>query len=253
MIHMTNPDFRVNPDSMKPYFSVLSLAALLCAGSTTTVHAASANDLIQAHYKAIGGVEAHKRIDSRVMKAQLEIPSQGFSAELFIQAKAPDKIRSELNIPNVGKVVEGFDGKRAWSDTPFTGVSEKPDDQQAMSRRQADFYQGVELHTRVESWTLKGSETVKGKRTNVIQGKTRDGATETIYFDETSHLIVQMKVNEGGQEIVSRFDDFREVDGLKIPFAIQVDAGSGQVFALALQEVKHGVELDDSLFVKPSR
>jgi outer membrane lipoprotein-sorting protein len=234
-------------------FATVALATLLMAGSTTILPAVSVQDLIQAHYKAIGGVEAHKRIESRVMKAQIEIQSQDFSAELLIQAKAPNKLRSELNIPNAGKIVEGYDGKRAWSANPFTGVSEKPADQQAMARRQADFYQGVELHTRVESWSFRGQEQINGKRANVIEGRTKDGAIETLYLDEKSHLIVQMKVNEGGQEIVTRFDDYREVDGLKIPFSIQVDAGSGQVFELTIKEVKHGVELNDSLFVIPAK
>jgi hypothetical protein len=43
------------------------------------------------------------------------------------------------------------------------------------------------------------------------------------------------------------------VDGIQIPFSIQMDAGPSGVVRLKIKEVKHSVELDDQLFIKPAK
>jgi outer membrane lipoprotein-sorting protein len=240
-----NPQFPGKP--MKKFFYLLFVPALLAA-SMVNLAAASAEDLIQAHLKAIGGVEAHKKHTSRVMKGTLQIPEQGISAEITIHAKAPNLLRTELEIPGVGKMVEGFDGKAAWSDNPFTGAAVKPADQQAQARRQAQFYRDVELLTRFDNWTLKGKESVGGKPAHVIEGKANDGAIETLYLDAATHMLIQAKTRDDGVNATVRFADHRDVDGIKIPFTIEVDAGPAGTFSMRVTEVKHGVELDEKLF-----
>jgi zinc protease len=236
---------------MKSTVSALLVGAFL-AGSTFTLHAASAEDLIKEYIKAIGGVEAHKKIKTRVLKGKLDIPAQGVSATMTIQTKAPDTMRTELDFPGLGKIVEGFDGKVAWSNNPFTGLTRKPADQQAQAKRQADFYRDVELLDRYESWTLKGKETVNGKTTHVIEGKSKEGTTDTFYLDETTHLMVLMKTKESGGETIFQLSDYRSVDGLKIPFSIDLDAGPAGSFSFRVDQVQHDVSLDDSLFAFPS-
>ena len=241
-----NPQFHGKP--MKKLYYLLFVPVFLAA-SMANLAAASAEDLIQAHLKAIGGVEANKKHTSRLIKGSLQIPEQGISAEITIRAKAPNLLRTELEIPGVGKIVEGFDGKAAWSDNPFTGAAVKPADQQGQARRQAEFYRDVELLTRFDNWTLKGKESVDGKPVHVLEGKSKDdGAMETIYLDEATHLMVQMKTRDAGASATTRLGDYRWVDGVRFPFSIEVDAGPVGAFSLRVTEVKHGVELDEKLF-----
>ena len=241
-----NPQFRGKP--MKTFYHILFVPVLLAA-SMANLAAATAEDLIQAHLKAIGGVEAHKKHTSRLMKGSLQMPEQGISAEIIIRAKAPNQLRTELEIPGLGKIVEGFDGKVAWSDNPFTGAAVKPADQQAQARRQAGFYRDVELLTRYDTWTLKGKESVDGKPVQVLEGKSKeDGAMETIYLDEATHLVVQMKTRDAGVSATTRLGDYRWVDGVRLPFSIEVDASPAGAFSMRVTEVKHGVELDEKLF-----
>jgi zinc protease len=230
-----------------------SIAALWLAIPSLTLDAASAEDLLRAHAKAIGGVEAHKKLTSRVLKGELRMPEQGLTGQILIQAKAPDKLRTELDIPGVGKMIEGYDGKVAWSDNPFVGLMEKPAEQLAQVRRQADFYRDVELFSRYESWMVQGKETVAGKPVHVLEGKSKDGSTETIYLDQVSHRIAQARTYDAGVEATIRLQEYREVDGVTIPFRIEINAGPAGNFLILLSEVKHGVALDDKLFAMPSR
>jgi outer membrane lipoprotein-sorting protein len=232
---------------MKHIFPIL-LAVGLLGTSNLRLSAASAEDLIKAHLQAIGGVAAHKKHTSRVMKGTLRIPDQGITAEITVRAKAPSKLRTELELPGVGKIVEGFDGEVAWSENPFTGAAEKPADQQAQARRQADFYRDVELLSRFGTWTVKGKELVDGKSVHVLVGESKEGLTETLYLDEATHMLLQAKTQDNNVNATIRFKDHRLVDGIKIPFSIEVDAGPAGTFSMVVTEVKHGVELDDNLF-----
>lgn len=240
---------------MKKLFAYTLAAAVLVAHSSL-VAAPSAEDLIKEHIKALGGVDAHKKVKTRQMKGVIEIPMQGISADMTIMSKAPDKQRTEIDLPGMGKVIEGFDGKIAWSQNPFTGLLEKSGGQLKQARQQAEFYRDVELLTRYTGWTLKGQETIDGKPTNVLEGKNKDGGVDVLYLDEQTHLLVQLKAEaeteQGKMQVTSKMSDYREVDGLKMPHSIKIEAGPAG-FNMKVKEIKHGLDLDDKLFAKPAQ
>jgi hypothetical protein len=55
-----------------------------------------------------------------------------------------------------------------------------------------------------------------------------------------------------GQEVeqTTEFFDYKEVDGVKIPFRITTSS-SIQSITITLTSVEHNVKVDDALFVKP--
>jgi hypothetical protein len=234
---------------------LLSLAAAFLAGNPLSA-APSGEELIKKHLKAIGGEEAHRKLKTRQMKGVIQIPAMGLAADMVLTLKAPDKQRVDIDIPGMGKVSEGYDGKIAWaSNAMLGGVIEKSGAALKEAKKQADFYRDIDLMTRYESWTLKGKETVDGKSTHMIEGKSKEGTTDVLYLDEQTHLIVQLKVetetDEGRVVVTSRLGDYKEVDGIQVPHSISVEAEAGG-FNMKVTEVKHGLELDDKLFAKPA-
>ena len=234
---------------------LLTLAASLIAGNSPLIAAPSAEDLVKEHIKAIGGLEAHKKIKTRQMKGVIEIAAQGITADMTIISKAPNKQRTEIDIPGMGKILEGYDGKVAWSQNPWTGLMDKTGGPLKQAQQQADFYRDVELLARYSGWTLKGKETIDGKSTDVLEGKTKEGTVDVMYVDDQTHLLVQLKAEaeteQGKMTVVSKLSDYRDVDGVKVPFSINVEAGPGG-FKMTVKEIKHGLELDDKLFAKPA-
>ncbi len=234
----------------------LLLAAAVFAGHSQLLAAPSAEDLIKEHIKAIGGAEAFKKVKTRQMKGVIDIPMQGISADMVIMSKAPDKQRTEIDIPGMGKVVEAYDGKIAWSQNPWTGLIEKSGGQLKQAQQQAEFYRDVELLSRYTGWTLKGKETVDGKSTDVLEGKTKEGTVDVMYLDDKTHLLVQLKAEaeteQGRMTVISKMGDYRDVDGLKMPHSIKIEAGPGG-FNMTVKEIKHDLALDDKLFSKPAQ
>lgn len=240
---------------MKKLAAHLAIAVLILAPAALRA-APSAEELIKEHIKAIGGADAAKKFKTRQMKGVIEIPAQSISADMTITSKAPDKQRTEVDIPGMGKIIEGYDGKVAWSQNPWTGLMEKTGGQLKQAQQQADFYRDVELLSRYTGWTVKGKETVDGKSAHVLEGKTKEGTTDVLYLDESTHLLLQLKAEaeteQGRMTVVSKMSDYRDVDGLKMPYSIKIEAGPGG-FNMTVKEIKHGLELDDKLFTKPAQ
>ncbi len=239
---------------MKNPFQIILAAALLSGG--ITLHAApSAEEILKEHVKAIGGEAAFKKMKSREMIATFDIPSQGLSADMKITTKAPNKMRTELDIPGMGKIVEGFDGTVAWSQNPFTGLLEKEGDQLKQAKEQADFYRDVEIAKRYEKWTVKGKEKVGGKDAYVLVGSSADGSTETMFIDADSYLLLkvtaQAETPAGKMDASTILSDYKTVDGLKLPFNINIESAAGSM-TMKIKEIKNNVEVPDSLFSKPT-
>jgi len=76
-----------------------------------------------------------------------------------------------------------------------------------------------------------------------------------MYFDPDSGFLVRLQTEgegpNGKVNIDSTFDDYREVDGVKLPFLIHQSLGEFS-FTIKLTEVKHNVEIDDAKFDKPA-
>jgi zinc protease len=77
----------------------------------------------------------------------------------------------------------------------------------------------------------------------------------TLSFDAASGLLVRAQtVAEGPMgkaNIETTLGDYRDVDGVKLPFLIHTDMG-GFAFTIKLTEVKHNVPIDDAKFDKPA-
>lgn len=239
---------------MKNAFQII-LAAALLSGGITLQAAPSAEEILKEHVKAIGGEAAFKKMKSRELTAVLDIPAQGISAEMKITTKAPNKMRTELNIPGIGLIVEGFDGTVAWSQNPFTGLMEKEGDQLKQTKEQADFYRDVEIAKRYETWTVKGKEQVGGKDAFVLVGSSADGSTETMFVDAASYLLLKVTAKaetpEGKMDASTILSDYQTIDGLKLPFNINIESAAGSM-TMKVKSIKNNVDAPDALFAKPT-
>jgi hypothetical protein len=86
----------------------------------------------------------------------------------------------------------------------------------------------------------------------VVEAQPAQGDVEKLYFDTTSGLMSGMDVQipeVGAWHVV--LDDYRDVDGVKMPFSIKQDS-SVISLVVRLQEVKNNVPIDDAKFVKPA-
>ncbi|MFN0069234.1 MAG: hypothetical protein ACKVYV_16560 [Limisphaerales bacterium] len=236
---------------MKTLSLLLALAALSASAAEPALQ-----DILDAHLKAIGGAEAHRKLKSSELRGRLEIAAMPDPATIVILSQAPDRQRVTIEAAGFGTIVEGFDGKMGWSKNGFTGLTEKTGDALTQARRQARFHRDIELAQRYKKLELVGREELQGKPVHVLRGTYAEGDTETLYLDAATHLIVQVKgrivTPEGALDSRMELGDYRTVDGVKAPFLMRLVEPAPAAFTMKATELKHNVTVDEARFSKPA-
>lgn len=212
------------------------------------------DEIVAKYEKAVGGKAAFEKLTSRVSKGSFDMGEMGNAGTTEVYQKAPNKLVTITDIPGFGVVRSGVSGGVAWLDTPQTGVQELTGDAGAASKRGADFYQEIRLKETYPKMVVKDKESFDGHDVYVIEATPTEGAPELLSFDADSGLLVriqsQIQAPQGMIDIDSRLGDYREVDGVKLPFEIH-QVRSDFSFTIKLTEVKHNVPIDDAKFEMP--
>src|SRR5258705_3242005 len=94
----------------------------------------------------------------------------------------------------------------------------------------------------------------KDREFYLVEGNSRFGGVELMYFEVQSGLLTGRDLTQqtmrGPIRVQMRYSDWREVDGVKLPFMI-TQAIPNLQFVFKIQDVKHNVPVDDKLFEKP--
>jgi len=214
----------------------------------------SLDEIVARYEKALGGKAAFEKLTSRASKGSFVVGEAGTPGTTEIYQKAPNKMVTITDVPGFGVVRSGVDGTVAWLDTPQFGIQELTGDVAAASKRGGDFYEQVKLKETYPKMVVKGKESFEGHDVYVVEATPAEGAPEVLSFDTDSGLLVrtQTQVNgpQGTIDIDTRLSDYREVDGIKLPFVID-QVRSDFSFTIKLTEVKHNVPIDDAKFEKP--
>jgi zinc protease len=213
----------------------------------------SAEQIITRYIGAIGGRAAWEALHSRTSLGSIEFPSMHLSGTVMIHEKAPNRVLQVVILE--GAVFrQGFDGKLAWSDDPQDGVKTKSGKELSEASRDADFYRPINISKMYSKIAVAGDDEIEGREAYLVQATDPDGGVEKIYFDAQSGLIVRVNAQRHVGENVTAFQqdsqDYREVDGVKLPFTV-IQTGGDVPFTIHFGEFHHNVDLDDSEFAKP--
>lgn len=215
----------------------------------------SVDQIIEKYVQAVGGKSAAEKLNSRVAKGTFVMDQFPGEASQEIYEKAPNKQLSITDAPSFGVVKRGFNGTVGWQDMPQTGLQDLTGSQLAAMKRYSNFYGETRLPELYPKMTVKGKESVTGKDAYVVEATPDDGPAEIMYFDADSGLLVRLQTEgegpNGKVNVDSTFDDYREVDGVKLPFLIHQSFGEFS-FTIKLTEVKHNVSIEDTKFDKPA-
>ena len=205
-------------------------------------------DAVLAKYvAAIGGRDAQRKITSRVSKGRVDVPGVSFGGKLEVYAKAPNKSLTVMNVEPAGLVKQGFDGRTGWGN----GLNVANGIERA-ALVDVDFYRDVKLSELYTRMKVVGKVKEGFREVYLVEAVPRSGATENLYFDVESGLLVRRDLqtarNSARAEVY--FSDWRDIDGVKVPFKI-TQVLPNTKFVITLEDVKHNVLVDDSIFARP--
>jgi hypothetical protein len=213
------------------------------------------DQLIDKFIEGSGGKAALEKLTSRLTKGTFEIPSMGANGTLEGYAKAPNKSFMAIEIQGFGTIQQAFDGTIGWEDNPMAGFRELSGAELAARKRDADFYQALHLKEQYPQMSVKSKEKVGERAAFLIEATPAEGKPEKIYLDAETGLIARTDAEREGPQgsamVTSYMEDYRDVDGVKIPFLVRQVTPMFEIM-VKFTEVKHNVEIEDAKFAKPA-
>jgi hypothetical protein len=212
-------------------------------------------DQILAKYiEALGGQAAIDKMKTLVMKGTFT----GFNGAALlyeVDLAAPDKFY--INVTALqGTVERGFDGKAAWEKGP-RGVNELMNPVLDDLKSIFLFYRNIKLKEQFTRLRGGRKDKIGDRDVIVVNGTTSDNHREQLFFDaETGLLRRRMSYLETPIGVIPSqidFEDYREVDGVKLPFTVKVSSVEpGLVSTRTYTEIKLNAPVDDAKFKMPA-
>jgi len=211
------------------------------------------DEILDRYVLAVGGRQAIERVTSRVLKGS-RVGADGVLVPEEVYAKAPNKLLTVTSYPNqVFRI--GFDGAHGWAGSN-QGGRDLGEEMLAQLRREAEFYKETRLKEMYSKMTVLGRATVGERAAYVVEAMPGDGGSpEKLFFDAQTGLLVRKyslaKTALGQFPAQTDYEDYREVDGVKLPFTIRW-AIPGRTWGRKVTEVRQNVPLDDAQFNPPA-
>jgi hypothetical protein len=226
--------------------------------------AQTADEIIEKHLAASGGRAAMGKLTSRVGTGSIIIgtPVGDLPGSLEVYSKAPNKSRTlvklDLSKLGAGEVIsdQRFDGTVGYQIDSFNGNREITGGQLDAMKNGAFPSPMLGYKESGVSVTLLEREKVGDKDAYVLVFAPKTGPATRAFIDVESLMVVKtvmtLNVPQAGGDIeqVSEFSDYRDVDGVKVPFTV-TSINSLQTIKATLKDVKHNTEIDDASFVRP--
>ncbi len=218
----------------------------------------TADELLARALNALGGEANWRKVKSRITTSTVNMENQGVKASATTWAKAPGKVANETKLMALGKEIgTGFDyfdgtqGEEAYSFSPSTKYTGKRLEDVRLA---ADLYSMLDLKSKYKSIELKRMAKCGTEDCFAVEFIPEKGSKFTEFYSTKSYLLLR---REGtlplpGTNIelpyTVRYEDYRDVDGVKLPFkTINHNAANGSVIS-TLTSVKHNVAIDDKIF-----
>jgi outer membrane lipoprotein-sorting protein len=238
--------------------TLVAVALLVVAGlgptplAQGTAPAPSVDDLVAKNLQAKGGIERIKSVQTFRQTGRMTM--QGIAATITITAKRPNLLRQEIVV--AGKtIVNGFDGTTPWLVNPLTGSTDPivvGGPEADAIREQADL-DGPLVDYKTKGYAIEyvGLETVNGRS---VQHLKLTGPTRRIqhcYLDATTGLEFRIVSEAPAGSLEQELTDFRDVEGLKVPFGARTLANGVLLAELTFDRVEFNVPLDILTFKVP--
>jgi outer membrane lipoprotein-sorting protein len=229
-------------------FPVLALLALAAPAAAQTV-----DELVAKNVQAKGGRD--KLRAGQTIKQTGRLTMQGLEFTQTIYAKRPNLIRQELFM-NGQLVVMAFDGRTPWMINPMLGAVTPI----AMSGPSADMirdqssFDGPLIDYKDKGYLVEvvGLETLGDRKVHHLKLTDKNRQVQHCYLDADTGLEAKLvSQNEMGQTFEQELSDYRDVEGVKIPFSIRMLSNGVAQGQIVVEKVEFNVKIDDMIFRMP--
>lgn len=225
--------------------------------STATELDPKTRELLRRYYRAIfGDQETYERIESLRFKGTIHFPDQSLPFTWI--KKKPDLSKLTLLGANDVRWIKAFDGKDAWQlhENSFNAVPTDMDALEAINFRHSATIGGHLLYPSMLGKTIQLGDPVSidGQLANVLHVTLPDGKDIEVHLEAgTTIERRQVTVNSvTGRTVITNFDDYRDVEGIQIPFESTMEADDELIHRIVLEKVEVNIGAASWMFRRPS-
>lgn len=219
----------------------------------------SPKSVLDRFVTALGGRARLAAVTSFHGKGEYKAFDDPQTYPLDVYAKAPDKRATIMHSPRGDRAMV-FDGRRGWdavpsTDRPFDLVQLLEAEELAGLQLEALVSFPLRLEEGLSRWKTGPLLTVDDRDVRILQATTAYGQPIKLYFDEESGLLVRTlrytTLPLGPIPVEVDYDDYREVAGVKYPFAWRLRWTDGEL-EFKVSEVEPNAGVDDARFLRPA-
>lgn len=216
------------------------------------------DELMAKAIEAAGGEANWRKITSRVIVGDVDMIHQGVKGATTIYSKMPNKTATEMTFTAIGKTIgkgfEFFDGTGGEEIYTFAPVEKYSGKKLEDMRLGSDMLALLNWKTNYKTIEVKGTEKCGDEECYVVEFTPEKGSKVTELYSTKTFLLMKRRgvisssTSDQATPYSITFSDYREVDGIKIPFKmVSTNPGMGDIVTV-VKSVKHNVEIDDKLF-----
>ncbi len=239
----------------------VGLAAGWLAARPARAAELSADEIVARNVAARGGLDAWRKVGTMVWVGHVEsarapVPGMQFTLE----QKRPNKTRLQLNASGE-KSLRVFDGVHGWKVRSTGGQPQVQPytPQEVMYARAGHGIDGplIDHAAKGSSVTLEGLDEIGTRKAYRLSVHLASGGTEQVWVDAETWLDVRYDRTAdapagGTRRVSTTFADYRNVEGLQIPFLIETGGGpSAAPDKLRIERVLLNAPVDDASFGIP--
>jgi hypothetical protein len=184
----------------------------------------------------------------------IEIEGKKVTVPTTIRVRYPGAFRVDSDMP-AGRLTQVFDSGSFWiQDARGASVAPPGAAESMRGNVQRD---SIALLLALADGRVKarrgGDVTIEGRALPVLDVDVKPGGPLTLVLDPASGLILRQRYPAGsaaGGTVEETFSDYRDVDGLRVAFAVRVRQPQGEVTRV-MRRFAINVPLDPALFTRP--
>ncbi len=187
----------------------------------------------------------------KILQAQFEIPFTAYN-------KKPMSYNLEAEFQGM-KIITAFNGVSGWSINPMMGSTEPQpmtDEQIEKTKLQAD-YDGIYYNYAEKGYKVEfvDKDFLDDIEVYILKLTTPTGDIITSYFDTENNVLLKSSSNMTMQDVETEFEmyfsNYKFVDEILVPFAIETKVNGETMMNMVIDEVTYNVEIPDSMFEMP--
>jgi hypothetical protein len=224
----------------------------------TEVALPSAEQIMAKYLVALGGKDAAAKLKTTVMKGTIEFENrseaEGRNVQIEITLKGPDKYLITWTKPQgfLGITAASINGNIGWARTS-AGLRKLSERELEAARRPVALYRVIKVTEPPAQMKVLGTETIGGREAYVVARVVNADTTRKFFFDTQTGLLLRMLTTT--QTLLAplpeqvEFEDYREVDGVKVPFTIRIsDTAPFTTGTRRFTDIRHNVSVSEDIF-----